>query len=76
MDGNTIASFTYRGDGMRKTMITGSKTITFHYDEDKNVTNETDGNNQVIASYTFADNELDSEWKNVLLMIRMDCLRR
>ena len=40
-DGNTIASFTYRADGMRKTMTTGSKTITFHYDEDNNVTHET-----------------------------------
>ena len=36
-------------------MTTGSKTITFHYDENKNVTHETDGNNQVIASYTYAE---------------------
>ena len=42
---------------MRKTMTTGSKTTTFHYDENKNVTHETDGNNQVIASYTYADNQ-------------------
>ena len=42
---------------MRKTMTTDSKTINFHYDEDKNVTHETDQNNQVIASYTYADNQ-------------------
>src|SRR5690606_33192135 len=53
----TIASFTYRADGMRKTMTTASQTITFHYDENKNITHETDGNNQVIASYTYADDQ-------------------
>ena len=56
-DGNTIVSFTYRADSMRKTMTTGSKTITFHYDENNNVTHETNGNNQVIASYTYADDQ-------------------
>lgn len=52
-NGNEIASFTYRADGMRKTMATGAETITYHYDENKNVAFETDQNNQLIASYTF-----------------------
>jgi RHS repeat-associated protein len=51
--GETLASFTYRADGMRKTMTTASGTITFHYDENNNVAYETDENNQMIASYTF-----------------------
>jgi RHS repeat-associated protein len=54
-NGKTVASFTYRADGMRKTMTTASGTITFHYGENNNVAYETDGNNQVIASYTFED---------------------
>ncbi|QKG85334.1 hypothetical protein GXN76_13190 [Kroppenstedtia pulmonis] len=53
----TLASFTYRADGMRKTMTTGTKTITFHYDENKNVTHETDQNNQIVASYTYGAND-------------------
>jgi YD repeat-containing protein len=55
--GNTIASFTYRADGMRKTMTTASGTITFHYDENNNVTYETDQNGNVVASYTFNGNQ-------------------
>ncbi|QKI81212.1 RHS repeat-associated core domain-containing protein [Kroppenstedtia eburnea] len=57
----TLASFTYRADGMRKTMTTGSQTLTFHYDENKNVTYETDQNHQIVAHYTYgANNELVS----------------
>nr|WP_245891221.1 DNRLRE domain-containing protein [Desmospora activa] len=57
----TIASYTYRADGMRKTMTMGSTTLTFHYDENKNVTYETNQNNQIVASYTYgANNELVS----------------
>ncbi|GGA59604.1 hypothetical protein GCM10007416_35760 [Kroppenstedtia guangzhouensis] len=57
----TLASFTYRADGMRKTMTTGSQTITFHYDGNNNVIYETDQNNQIVASYTYgANNELVS----------------
>ncbi|EGK08454.1 cell wall-associated protein [Desmospora sp. 8437] len=57
----TLASFTYRADGMRKTMTTGSTTITFHYDGNKNVTYETDQNHQIVAHYTYgANNELVS----------------
>ncbi|MBS7531927.1 RHS repeat-associated core domain-containing protein [Hazenella sp. IB182353] len=52
-DGKEIASYTYRADGMRKTKTTASGTITFHYDENKNVTHETGAKNQVLASYTF-----------------------
>jgi RHS repeat-associated protein len=54
--GSILASFTYRSDGMRKTMTTAAGTITFHYDENNNVAYETDSNNQVIASYTFERN--------------------
>ncbi|SEN83297.1 RHS repeat-associated core domain-containing protein, partial [Lihuaxuella thermophila] len=54
--GATIASFTYRADGMRKTMTTSSGTITFHYDEDNNVTYETDGSNNIVARYTYNSN--------------------
>nr|WP_308420319.1 hypothetical protein [Kroppenstedtia guangzhouensis] len=57
----TLASFTYRADGMRKTMTTGSQTITFHYDGNNNVIYETDQNNQIVAHYTYgANNELVS----------------
>ncbi|PTM59264.1 DNRLRE domain-containing protein [Desmospora activa] len=57
----TLASYTYQADGMRKTMTTGSTTITFHYDENNNVTYETNQNNQIVASYTYgANNELVS----------------
>lgn len=52
-NGNTIASYTYRADGMRKTMTTASGTITFHYDQNKNVTYETDQSGAVVASYTY-----------------------
>jgi len=55
-DGNTIASFTYRADGMRKTMTTPSGTITFHYDENNNVVYETNESNQIVASYTYGPN--------------------
>jgi RHS repeat-associated protein len=51
--GKTVASFTYRADGMRKTMTTASEKVTFHYDENNNVAYETNENNQVIASYIF-----------------------
>jgi RHS repeat-associated protein len=51
--GNTIASFTYYSNGLRKTMTTASGTITFHYDENGNVVYETDQNNNVVASYTY-----------------------
>ncbi|SEN57362.1 RHS repeat-associated core domain-containing protein [Lihuaxuella thermophila] len=54
--GATIASFTYRADGMRKTMTTSSGTITFHYDEDNNVTYESDASNNVVARYTYNSN--------------------
>ncbi|QKI81650.1 DNRLRE domain-containing protein [Kroppenstedtia eburnea] len=55
----TLASFTYRADGMRKTMTTSTGTITFHYDENNNVTYETDQDNQIVAHYTYgANNEL------------------
>ena len=54
--GNTIASFTYRADGMRKTMTTPSGTITFHYDENNNVVYETNESNQIVASYTYGPN--------------------
>ncbi|RAL21478.1 RHS repeat domain-containing protein [Thermoflavimicrobium daqui] len=53
LQGNTVASYTYRADGMRKTMTTSSGTITFHYDENKNVIYETDQNNNILASYTY-----------------------
>jgi RHS repeat-associated protein len=53
--GNTIASFTYYANGLRKTMTTTSGTITFHYDENNNVTYETDQNGNVVASYTYDD---------------------
>ena len=53
--GNTIALFTYRADGMRKTMTTASGTITFHYDQNKNVSYETDQSGAVVASYTYDD---------------------
>ncbi|SEN81065.1 RHS repeat-associated core domain-containing protein, partial [Lihuaxuella thermophila] len=56
--GATIASFTYRADGMRKTMTTSSGTITFHYDENKNVTYETDGSNNIVARYTYNSDNL------------------
>ncbi|MBH8609076.1 DNRLRE domain-containing protein [Thermoactinomyces sp. CICC 10521] len=56
--GNTIASFTYRADGMRKTMTTASGTITFHYDQRNNVSYETDQSGAVVASYTYDDNNL------------------
>jgi RHS repeat-associated protein len=63
--GNTLASFTYRADGMRKTMTTAEGTLTFHYDEDNNVTHETNQNNQIVASYTYgANNELVSMTRN------------
>jgi RHS repeat-associated protein len=56
--GNTIASFTYRADGMRKTMTTASGTITFHYDQNNNVAYETDQSGAVVASYTYgSENE-------------------
>lgn len=55
-NGNTIASFTYDSKGMRKTMTTGSETITFHYNEDNNVVYETNSSNQVVASYTWDEN--------------------
>jgi YD repeat-containing protein len=59
--GNTLASFTYRADGMRKTMTTAEGTLTFHYDEDNNITYETNESNQIVASYTYgANNELVS----------------
>ncbi|MFD1397376.1 RHS repeat-associated core domain-containing protein [Kroppenstedtia eburnea] len=46
---------------MRKTMTTGSQTITFHYDGNNNVIYETDQNNQIVAHYTYgANNELVS----------------
>ncbi len=52
--GATIASYTYRADGMRQTMTTPAKgTITFHYDENKNVVFETNASNTVIARYTY-----------------------
>ncbi|MBH8608578.1 hypothetical protein I8U17_13260, partial [Thermoactinomyces sp. CICC 10521] len=57
-NGNTIASFTYRADGMRKTMTTASGTITFHYDQNNNVSYETDQSGAVVASYTYDDNNL------------------
>ncbi|WP_147635412.1 RHS repeat-associated core domain-containing protein [Risungbinella massiliensis] len=57
--GATIASYTYRADGMRQTMTTPAKgTITFHYDENKNVVFETNSSNTVIARYTYnAENQ-------------------
>src|SRR5690606_7755204 len=54
--GNTITSFTYRVDGMRKRMTTDAGTITFHYDENNNVVNETDESNQIVDSYTYGPN--------------------
>ncbi|GGA58417.1 hypothetical protein GCM10007416_34540 [Kroppenstedtia guangzhouensis] len=45
-----------RPDGMRKTMTTGSQTITFHYDGNNNVIYETDQNNQIVAHYTYGAN--------------------
>lgn len=56
--GNTIASYTYRADGMRKTMTTATGTITFHYDENKNVTYEKNVSGQVVASYTYNSENL------------------
>ncbi|SHF14153.1 RHS repeat-associated core domain-containing protein [Seinonella peptonophila] len=50
---NTITSYTYRADGMRKTKTTAAGTITFHYDENKNVIYETNASNAIIASYTW-----------------------
>ncbi|UWE05062.1 DNRLRE domain-containing protein [Laceyella sacchari] len=63
--GNTIASFTYRADGMRNTMTTSAGTIKFHYDENKNVIYETDGSNNIIARYTYnASNQPLSMMRN------------
>jgi YD repeat-containing protein len=55
--GNTIASFTYDSQGMRKTMTTSSGTITSHYDENNNVAYETDSSNSIVASYTWNGNQ-------------------
>ncbi|SFS76370.1 DNRLRE domain-containing protein [Marininema halotolerans] len=52
----TLASYTYRADGMRKSMTTDSGTLVFHYDEDNNVTYETDKDGKVVASYTYGAN--------------------
>ncbi|OYD06916.1 DNRLRE domain-containing protein [Paludifilum halophilum] len=56
--GGTLASYTYRADGMRKTKTVEGKTIRYHYDQNKNVTYETDEDNNIVARYTYGpDNE-------------------
>ncbi|WP_044640096.1 hypothetical protein [Risungbinella massiliensis] len=67
-----IASYTYRKDGMRQTMTTPDKgTITFHYDEKKNVVFETNSINTVIARYTYnSENQpvsMEDQWLVLLL---------
>jgi RHS repeat-associated protein len=58
---NTLASFTYRSDGMRKTKTTSDGTVTFHYNEYNQVSYETDQNNKILAIYTYGSkNELIS----------------
>lgn len=51
--GNTVASFTYLANGLRKTMTTDQGTITFHYDPNQRISYETDQNGNVVASYTY-----------------------
>ncbi|MBA4601052.1 RHS repeat protein, partial [Thermoactinomyces mirandus] len=51
--GSETVQFAYRADGMRTSMTTSAGTTYFHYDENKNVSFETDASGQVVASYTF-----------------------
>ncbi|MBA4601050.1 MAG: RHS repeat-associated core domain-containing protein [Thermoactinomyces sp.] len=51
--GSDTVQFAYRADGMRTSMTTSTGTTYFHYDENKNVSFETNTSGQVVASYTF-----------------------
>lgn len=51
--GNTIASFTYDYKGRRKSMMTSSGTVVFHYDQKDNVIYETDQSGTVLVEFTW-----------------------
>lgn len=60
--GNTIATLSYRADGMRTSMTMSTGGIDYHYDKNKNVIAETKGlpggGIQVLATYTYNSDNL------------------
>ncbi|WP_052807178.1 RHS repeat-associated core domain-containing protein [Risungbinella massiliensis] len=54
LQGTVIASYTYYSDGLGRTKTTpATGTITYHYDQNNNVSYETNENNVMIAYYTY-----------------------
>jgi RHS repeat-associated protein len=56
LNGNTIASFTYHPDGLRKTKTVNGVTYHYHYDG-SNLIRITDDNGQTVWAFTWNDGE-------------------
>jgi RHS repeat-associated protein len=54
LNGNTIASFTYHPDGLRKTKTVGANTYHYHYDG-SNLIRITNDNGQTVWTFTWAN---------------------
>gem|GEM_PF-5661398 len=61
---NSIADFTYDGDGMRVTKTAGGKTTVYHYDQEGRVLSEDDGNGNLIADYIYLNGKLAAKKVN------------
>ena len=61
---NSIADFTYDGDGMRVTKTAGGKTTVYHYDQEGRVLSEDDGNGNLIADYIYLNGKLAAKVVN------------
>lgn len=55
---NSIADFTYDGDGMRVTKTSGGKTTVYHYDKEGRVLSETEENGALITDYIYLHGKL------------------
>ena len=61
---NSIADFTYDGDGMRVKKTAGGKTTVYHYDQEGRVLSEDDGNGNLIADYIYLHGKLAAKIVN------------
>lgn len=63
-DGSTVATYSYDYRGLRISKTTGSSTIYYHWDDQKRLTRESDNNNNTLALYIYAGNQLVAVEKN------------